>query len=195
MKSVGWLLRFFAWDLAHDLSENRLKIVDGSGSGEVIFVPIIGSLGVDFELIAVWEKELPAGINDFHIPGGLIFEKLHGPFLSFQKFLFGGGELRDLEETSESFHRIKTGGGPPFVAFGNLLKKGEGNSVTGQSRCHRLELPDEGAAGLLKSGLGNNRVDQHCGETEALGFADHFRIVVAFATRHPSAHEEDHLWL
>ena len=159
--------------------------------GEVIFIAVVGSLGVNFELVVTPEIEPFPRINDSDVSGDLVFEEIHRSFLPLQEFVFGRCVLRDLEKSGETLHGIEAGGGSTLVAFGNLLQNDELDFVSGQSCCHRLELPYEGAAGLLKSGLGDHGVDQHGGEANTLGFADHLCFVVAFAARHPSTHEED----
>tara|TARA_B100001063_G_scaffold231710_1_gene246079 strand:- start:119 stop:292 length:174 start_codon:yes stop_codon:yes gene_type:complete len=52
-----------------------------AGPGKVVFIAIVGSFSINFELITIPEKELAARIDNPDIFGSLIFKELHRPFL------------------------------------------------------------------------------------------------------------------
>jgi hypothetical protein len=52
-----------------------------AGPGKVVFIAIVGSFSINFELITIPGKELAARINNPDIFGSLIFKELHRPFL------------------------------------------------------------------------------------------------------------------
>ena len=81
MKSEAWLLRFFAWDPTHELFENWLEVVHCASPSKVVFISIVGSFSINFELITIPGEKLAARIDDSDIFRSLIFEEVHRSFL------------------------------------------------------------------------------------------------------------------